>query len=244
MNKNCFVLCVLAAALASTTAYSVTINVDDLAWWGNTDGVAEPVQDATRSGQWWWPSMHEKEKKDQELWGNRGIIYAQWQKQEELPTPVTPIAAPKASPAPDVLEEGQAAAPKTRQIVWPTRDNPQLTIGGVTYNLGDMLHFDLDSVTLRREDKVMLDHLAEVLKTSPEEQVVIEGHCCDLGTEPYNMGLGMRRAEVVKNYLIQKGIAAERIKTVSYGESKPQNTNSTEEERAKNRRADPFGEMK
>ena len=65
----------------------------------------------------------------------------------------------------------------------------------------------------------------------------IEGHTCNIGTAEYNLALGDRRANAVKDYLVSRGIGAERLRTISYGEERPKYDNSREETRRLNRRA-------
>ena len=65
----------------------------------------------------------------------------------------------------------------------------------------------------------------------------IEGHTCSIGTAEYNLALGDRRANAVKDYLVSRGISAERMRTISYGEERPKYDNSREETRRLNRRA-------
>jgi OOP family OmpA-OmpF porin len=67
--------------------------------------------------------------------------------------------------------------------------------------------------------------------------VKIEGHTCDIGTAEYNLALGDRRAKAVSDYFVSRGIRADRLSTVSYGEEAPKYDNSREETRRLNRRA-------
>ncbi len=97
--------------------------------------------------------------------------------------------------------------------------------------------FDLDKAELRPEGKATIEKAAAYLKQYPNDRVTIEGHACALGSEEHNLALGMRRAEAVRNYLVTQGIASQRIRTISYGESQPIADNSTEKGRSLNRRA-------
>ncbi|HNR30859.1 MAG TPA: OmpA family protein [Candidatus Hydrogenedentes bacterium] len=98
--------------------------------------------------------------------------------------------------------------------------------------------FDFDSNVLKAEGKAEINRLVEAMKQYPGDTVVVLGHCCNIGTDAYNMGLGQRRADAVKNYMVQQGIDAGRIQSVSKGESEPLNDNSTPALRASNRRAE------
>jgi peptidoglycan-associated lipoprotein len=99
------------------------------------------------------------------------------------------------------------------------------------------INFDFDSSALRPDAQQLLKAKADLLQRNPEVKAVIEGHCDDRGTEAYNMALGERRAESAKAFLVNLGIAAKRLSTISYGEEKPLDLGTTEEAYAKNRRA-------
>ena len=82
------------------------------------------------------------------------------------------------------------------------------------------IHFDFDKATLTEAAKEILARDIATLKENPGVNVQIEGHTCAHGTEDYNMALGERRANAVKEYLSNNGIAAERMTTISYGETR------------------------
>ena len=63
------------------------------------------------------------------------------------------------------------------------------------------------------------------MKDHPELEILVEGNCCECGTNEYNLALGQKRATVVKDYYIKLGVLPEKIQTVSYGEEKPVNLN-------------------
>ena len=85
----------------------------------------------------------------------------------------------------------------------------------------DKIFFDLDKAVLRPDGIVECNNVLEFLRMHPEKSVQIEGHCCDLASDPYNINLGQRRAEAVRAYLMQNGISADRITTQTYGERRP-----------------------
>ena len=99
------------------------------------------------------------------------------------------------------------------------------------------IHFDFDKYNLRAEDRDALNRHAKWFQANQKYAVLIEGHCDEKGTEEYNLALGERRADAAKKYLIDLGVGAARIKTVSYGEEYPLDPAQTEEAFAKNRRA-------
>lgn len=97
--------------------------------------------------------------------------------------------------------------------------------------------FDFDKYDLRPDARDILATDADWLKLSPGVQVQIEGHCDERGTEEYNLALGERRANAVKNYLVSLGVDEERLFTISYGEEMPADPGHNVEAWAKNRRA-------
>jgi outer membrane protein OmpA-like peptidoglycan-associated protein len=99
------------------------------------------------------------------------------------------------------------------------------------------VHFDFDRYTLRPEATRILDEAIKALTDNPELRIEVEGHTCNIGTAEYNLALGERRAYSVRDYLGSRGVGANRIRTVSYGEERPKHDNSREETRRLNRRA-------
>jgi outer membrane protein OmpA-like peptidoglycan-associated protein len=99
------------------------------------------------------------------------------------------------------------------------------------------VHFDFDRYSLRPEATRALDEAIKTLQANPELRLEIEGHTCNIGTAEYNLALGERRATAVREYLSSRGISAERLRTVSYGEERPKHDNAREETRRLNRRA-------
>jgi len=97
-------------------------------------------------------------------------------------------------------------------------------------------YFDYDKAEIRPDAQQALQHDADFLKQYPEARIVVEGHCDERGSTEYNLALGDRRASAVKQYLVNLGIPAANINTVSYGKEKPFCTESTEECWQKNRR--------
>jgi OOP family OmpA-OmpF porin len=99
--------------------------------------------------------------------------------------------------------------------------------------------FDFDKAEVKYAFQPRLKAAAEILVANPQlAEVTIAGHTDDKGTEAYNLELGQRRAEAVKELLVKFGAPAERLKTVSFGKTRPIVPNDTEENRAKNRRVE------
>jgi outer membrane protein OmpA-like peptidoglycan-associated protein len=99
------------------------------------------------------------------------------------------------------------------------------------------VHFDFDRYSLRPEAVRALDEAIKALQTQTDLRLEIEGHTCNIGTAEYNLALGERRANAVRDYLASRGIGADRLRTVSYGEERPKHDNAREETRRLNRRA-------
>lgn len=104
-------------------------------------------------------------------------------------------------------------------------------------NVGDRIYFDLDSITVRPEAQPRLDAQAAWLARYPQVTIRIEGNADERGTREYNLALGARRAESVRNYLIQRGVPAGRIDTISFGKERPIAEGSNEGSWAQNRNA-------
>ena len=99
------------------------------------------------------------------------------------------------------------------------------------------VHFDFDRYSLRPEATRALDEAVRTLQENPDLHIEIEGHTCNIGTAEYNLALGERRANAVRDYLSSRGIGSDRLRTVSYGEERPKYDNAREETRRLNRRA-------
>jgi len=207
--KKLFVCLVAVALLASTgSALAECCGKvwDDLSWWGQ-GATPSPVKDAKRSGYWWFPKTPDSNTNDQELWGNRGLVYAKYDE------PVMPDK-------PDVVAPPKTTSESGRSI--PVLNN---------------VLFDFDKSTLKPEGKAETDKVVAAMKEYPNDTLAIVGHTCDIGPAEYNMALGQRRANAVKAYMVESGIAADRITTVSKGETEPAVPNDTPANRKLNRRA-------
>ena len=155
---------------------------------------------------------------------------------------------------------GTLANPTSRSTLWtaPQQEGPvQVTVtvddgkGGTAsantiiqvtrppvrnYTFEDV-HFDFDRYTLRPEATRILDEAVSALQSDPSLRIEVEGHTCNIGTAEYNLALGDRRASAVRDYLVSRGVTADRLRTISYGEERPKYDNSREETRRLNRRA-------
>jgi peptidoglycan-associated lipoprotein len=99
------------------------------------------------------------------------------------------------------------------------------------------IFYDYDTYDIRSDAQATLSHDASFLASHPDVKVVIGGYCDERGSNEYNLALGQNRADAARNALISAGVAASRIRVISYGKEKPFCTESTEECWQQNRRA-------
>lgn len=99
------------------------------------------------------------------------------------------------------------------------------------------VYFDFDESTVKAQYQDLLQAHAWYLSRNPGVQVTVEGHCDERGTPEYNLALGERRSNSVKDILISYGVSSSQIRTVSYGEEKPVNPAHNENAWEQNRRA-------
>ena len=104
-------------------------------------------------------------------------------------------------------------------------------------NVGDRVFFGYDSSELDSDAQELLQDQVAWLKQYSDVSVIIEGHCDERGTREYNLALGEKRAQAVKNYLISLGISSDRVSTISYGKERPAVVGSNDGAWAQNRRS-------
>lgn len=118
---------------------------------------------------------------------------------------------------------------------------PRLTSSEMLQQQAQDAYFDFDKSDVRPDAREALNHDAALLKQifaqDPNFTVVVEGDCDERGSAEYNLALGDRRATAAKDFLVQLGVPADKMKTISYGKERPQCTEATEECWQKNRRA-------
>lgn len=103
-------------------------------------------------------------------------------------------------------------------------------------NVGDRVFFGFDKYDLSADAKAQLGKWVAFLKQYPQDNLTVEGHADERGTREYNLALGERRANSIKDYLAANGIAASRLKVISYGKERPAVLGSNETAWAQNRR--------
>ena len=148
------------------------------------------------------------------------ILGACTHKQEAVNTAPPPAPPPQTAPAP---------APVTSRILPGSAEDFRV-------NVGDTVHFGYNEYNVGDNDKALLGRKAQWLARYPSVRVSVEGHCDERGTREYNLALGARRANAVKEYLVSQGVSAARVETVSYGKERPICTESNEACWTQNRR--------
>jgi peptidoglycan-associated lipoprotein len=146
-----------------------------------------------------------------------------------------PAEAPGSPPA-QPLDEG----PDVRALRGEGAEGSDIAGTAVEAGEGGPLadiHFEYDSAALTDEARAILYKHALWLQGHREERVTIEGHCDERGTVEYNLALGEQRARVTRDYLVSLGVAAERLRVVSFGKERPLDPGSNEAAWARNRRA-------
>ncbi len=186
---------------------------DDLAWWGNTGATPAVYKDAVRAGYWWWPDA---ELSGVSGCGNPGEDTELWGNRGLVYAMYTP------PPPPPVVKPP------------PPPPRPKVLRQDVQRN--DVL-FDFDKSNLRAGDIPTVDSVVEELKTFRDDTLVVEGHTDNIGSDAYNDKLGQRRADAVKQYIVEHGVGAARVGAKSLGESQPAVDNDTPAHRQLNRRA-------
>ncbi|QIJ72876.1 peptidoglycan-associated lipoprotein Pal [Thermosulfuriphilus ammonigenes] len=155
------------------------------------------------------------------------------------------------SRAPETGQEASLRAPKQgllkEEVLTPSskstkeerlsQEQKQLLYGRSTPPL-KAIFFDFDDYTIRPDMRSRLEENARYLLAHPQVTVELQGNCDERGSTEYNLALGEKRALSVKKYLVNRGVSAQRLITVSFGEERPLDPRHTEEAWAKNRRVD------
>ena len=147
----------------------------------------------------------------------------------ETRAPATPPPAPE--PPKEIIEDFPSQPVETAPVVEPSVE--ELNRRGV---LGP-IYFSYDRYDLNEEARRILRKNQDWLRDNPSFPVRVEGHCDERGTLEYNLALGERRAKAVRDYLVDLGVDASRIRIVTYGEERPEDPGHGERAWSKNRRA-------
>jgi outer membrane protein OmpA-like peptidoglycan-associated protein len=163
---------------------------ETFSWWP-TDAKPAPVKDE-RGGYWWWPAQPGSV---QNLWGNRGYIY------------VYKLIY-------DYKDEEEKALEEPTPIA-KVETKASLLIKKILRNV--KIYFDYNKADLRDDHYPILERAVKTLTANPGASILITGNCDVRGSEEYNMKLGKKRGDTVKNYMLDNGINEDRVKIVSRG---------------------------
>ena len=134
------------------------------------------------------------------------------------------------------LERERAAAAAAARAAAEAEARARAAVDAAKAAFATAIYFDLDKSELSTEARALLDAKLPLLRTNANVRIRIAGHADDRGSDEYNVALGQCRAASAKRYLVDQGIAADRIDVVSFGEERPAAMGSGEESWAKNRR--------
>ena len=135
------------------------------------------------------------------------------------PQPTTPPPAENTAPPSEPVNQGPVPG----------------SVQDFVINAGDRVYFDFDSYAVRADAGPVLDAQAAWLSRYPGVAIRVEGNADERGTREYNLALGARRANTIRDYLVQRGVSAGRITTVSYGKEQPIDGGTSEEAYQRNR---------
>ena len=205
--KRCYVIAIVAI-LVSAAARAT----EEAATWGKVEGLSEPHPDSKgRDGYWWWPHPVADQSDVARPVGNRGRVFGPWVKPER--ETIVSCGMPLPSP--------------------PSDAPPPICKCAILLN---NILFDFDKAVLKPEGKAEIDKLVAEMTKFGNDTLVCIGHTDDVGPAEYNMILGEKRAQAVKDYMVEKGVASDRIGVKSMGESEPAVPNDSRPNRALNRR--------
>lgn len=135
------------------------------------------------------------------------------------------------------VERPEDCACLVRRIAEEMQDPPE-PLTRVTELERDTLHFDFDEATLQPEDRSKLDRWGAMLRRNRFLRLEVHGHTDDVGPEGYNAALSERRAQAAFDYLMDQGVAPDRMRTAAYGSTLPTASNRDAQGRARNRRVE------
>ncbi len=143
--------------------------------------------------------------------------------------PAAPTQPAPSEPAPSYPQQAPQSPPNQGPLPGTVQD--------FVINIGERIYFDTDSYDVRSDAQPTLAAQAQWLNRYPAVRVRIEGNADERGTREYNLALGARRANAVREFLVGQGVSGSRIETLSYGKERPIDAGSSEDSWAKNRNA-------
>ncbi len=159
------------------------------------------------------------------------------------PKPETPAPQPTTAPAPAPTVQpsspsGSAGAPTAGDAAAAAEASRREAANRARATLAQKVYFDFDRSDLTATSRATLNAKLEVLRNYPAVTLTIAGHADERGSDEYNLALGNRRANAVRQFLQQYGVLSGRMQTVSYGEEQPAVNGQTEAAWSQNRRAE------
>src|SRR5574338_11960 len=157
----------------------------------------------------------------------------------EQPAPVTSTvdsAAIRARQRQDSIDEANRRRAEEEARRAAAERDAGAAASALRNDMTAMIHFDYNVADIRSEDQAALDRKAAIMQANTAMRIRISGHADERGSDEYNLALGNRRAAAAKTYLVNKGIDASRIETVSFGEERPLDPGHDETSWAANRR--------
>jgi len=147
-------------------------------------------------------------------------------------------AAQAQAEAEEIRRKAQAEVGRLEAALGEIAETHRTALGLVMNLGGDHLKFDFDKAELRPQDRELLSRIAGILMTSRDYTVSVRGHTDDVGSDVYNQKLSERRAQVVRDYLVESGMSPDILSVEGHGKSLPRVPGHSEEARAKNRRVE------
>lgn len=145
-----------------------------------------------------------------------------------------PLAEPQKSPPAPSAERPYTPPPPPEAVQSQMLPGSQRDFA---VSVGDRVYFDLDQYTIRDDARAILEAQATWLNRYPAVRIRVEGNADERGTREYNFALSARRASAVRTFLVERGVAAARMSTVSYGKERPIDPGTSEQAMARNRNA-------
>lgn len=137
-----------------------------------------------------------------------------------------------------IRQQAEAEIDRLDQALGQIAETRRTALGLVMSLGSDHLKFEFDKAELRPEDRELLSRVAGILLTSRDYTISVNGHTDDVGTQEYNQKLSKRRAQAVRDYLVQSGLPPEIFTVEGHGKTLPLVPGTSEEARAKNRRVE------
>ena len=158
---------------------------------------------------------------------------------KKRPPAVTTHTPARTAPSPAPSQEPWPNGSDVRPVDEPSATSEDFSVSDASGEGGPLadIHFDYDQSGLSDEARGILEKHALWMQNHREAKVMVEGHCDERGTVEYNLALGNQRAQVTRDYLASLGVAADRLRTTSYGKERPLDPGHDEGAWARNRRA-------